>query len=220
MFFRRYTTPMKQEEKTKLTREKIIAAGISEFGSKGYKQASINNISGAGISKGLIYHNFHSKDDLYIECLGICFDEMTERLSADESAGDYNAYFKARAKFFEEKKNEAAMVLEALTDPPEKHRDKICEIRQVYDEMNTKRIRAILDGKELRTGVDTDSAVRYFALMQDMYNLYCCRKSAAACRRSDIQSPEDMISLHEKNLPKLFEYMLYGVLKGDGYDNT
>lgn len=203
---------MKQKEKTKLTREKIIAAGIREFGSKGYKQASINNISG-GISKGLIYHNFHSKDELYIECLRLCFDEMTERLSTEESVGDHNAYFKARAEFFAEKKNEAAMVLEALADPPQKHREKICEIRGAYDELNKKLIKAILDGRELRTGVNTDSAVSYFALMQDMYNLYCCR-------RSDDQSPEDMILFHEKNLPKLFEYMLFGILEGDGYDNT
>ncbi|MGN0637032.1 MAG: TetR/AcrR family transcriptional regulator [Huintestinicola sp.] len=203
---------MKQEEKTKLTREKIIAAGILEFGSKGYKQASINNISGAGIAKGLIYHNFHSKDELYIACLGKCFDEMTERLSAVEITGDHNAYFRARADFFARKKNEAAMVLEALTDPPEKHHEKIKEIRRPYDEMNTERIKAILCGKQLRSGVDMDSAVSYFALMQDMYNLYCCR--------SDIRSPEDRITFHEKNLPGLFEYMLYGVLKGEGNDDN
>lgn len=63
---------MKSEEKTKITREKIINAGIKEFGSKGYAASSINNISDSGIAKGLIYHNFTGKDDLYIECLRIC----------------------------------------------------------------------------------------------------------------------------------------------------
>lgn len=46
---------MKREEKTKLTRERIIAASIDEFGSKGYAMASVNNVCDAGIAKGLIY---------------------------------------------------------------------------------------------------------------------------------------------------------------------
>ena len=46
---------MTREEKTKLTRERIIAASIDEFGSKGYAMASVNNVCDAGIAKGLIY---------------------------------------------------------------------------------------------------------------------------------------------------------------------
>lgn len=45
---------MKQEEKTRLTRERIINAGIKEFGSKGYAGASINSVSDSGIAKGLL----------------------------------------------------------------------------------------------------------------------------------------------------------------------
>lgn len=54
---------MKQEEKTRLTRERILSAAINEFGTKGYEKANINSVSGAGIAKGLIYHNFSGKGD-------------------------------------------------------------------------------------------------------------------------------------------------------------
>lgn len=50
---------MEKEEKTRLTKEKILKAGISEFGRNGYRGGSINAICASGISKGLIYHNLH-----------------------------------------------------------------------------------------------------------------------------------------------------------------
>ena len=77
---------MKQEEKTKITKERIINAGIKEFGTKGYSGASINSISASGIAKGLLYHNFSGKDELYTECLRVCFLRVTESLSCGGGA--------------------------------------------------------------------------------------------------------------------------------------
>lgn len=41
---------------------------MQEFGSKGYRGASLNTICEAGIPKGLLYHNFKNKD-AFAECL-------------------------------------------------------------------------------------------------------------------------------------------------------
>lgn len=69
---------MKQQEKTQKTIERIISSAVEEFGSKNYDAASINSICEKGhISKGLLYHNFKSKDELYLKCVKICYDEMT-----------------------------------------------------------------------------------------------------------------------------------------------
>ena len=57
---------MRKETKTERTKERILAAAMDEFGSKGYAASSLNNICNAGISKGLLYHNFKSKDDLFL----------------------------------------------------------------------------------------------------------------------------------------------------------
>lgn len=57
---------MKQSEKTKNTYNKILSSAIEEFGEKGYDNASLNTIcSKYAISKGLIYHNFKNKDNLF-----------------------------------------------------------------------------------------------------------------------------------------------------------
>ena len=62
---------MKQREKTELTVQRILSAAIAEFGVNGYAGGAVNNICKAGINKGLIYHNFKGKDELYLTCLHI-----------------------------------------------------------------------------------------------------------------------------------------------------
>lgn len=52
---------MKKAEKTELTKKKILHRAMQEFGSKGYRGASLNAICEAGIPKGLLYHNFKNK---------------------------------------------------------------------------------------------------------------------------------------------------------------
>ena len=60
---------MKKEEKTELTKERILTAAMEEFGEKGYAAAALNNICAAGIPKGLLYHNYENKDALYLACV-------------------------------------------------------------------------------------------------------------------------------------------------------
>lgn len=60
---------MKRSEKTELTISKIMEAAMTEFGTNGYVGGSVNNICKSGINKGLIYHNFKDKDELYLKCL-------------------------------------------------------------------------------------------------------------------------------------------------------
>ena len=60
---------MKKEEKTELTKKKILSAALQEFGSNGYRGASLNAICESGTPKGLLYHNFKNKDALYLSCV-------------------------------------------------------------------------------------------------------------------------------------------------------
>ena len=76
---------MKREEKNQLSKDKILNAAIAEFGVKSYESASLNNIcSDHNISKGLIYHYFANKDELYLCCVKACFDALTEFLDGEE----------------------------------------------------------------------------------------------------------------------------------------
>ena len=58
---------MRKEEKTRRTYERIMAAAMEEFGTKSYDNASITTLCNENqISKGLVYHNFKNKDELYL----------------------------------------------------------------------------------------------------------------------------------------------------------
>lgn len=76
------------EEKQK----KIIEAGFYCFGKMGYKKASAQDIAQmAGISKGMIFHYFGSKKDMYRYLIEISFAEVMEafKTGADSSKTDF-----------------------------------------------------------------------------------------------------------------------------------
>jgi AcrR family transcriptional regulator len=56
---------------TAARREQLIAVGRELFQQRPYDQVSMDDVAaGAGVSKGLIFHYFDSKRDLYVEIIG------------------------------------------------------------------------------------------------------------------------------------------------------
>lgn len=71
-------------------RNKIINSAIDEFAKLPYAKASTNNIvKNAGISKGLLFHYFGNKKDLYEKLIKFVLnklaDEITEQINWDET---------------------------------------------------------------------------------------------------------------------------------------
>lgn len=61
-------------------RERILNAALQEFAQKGFEKASTNSIvKEAGISKGLLFHYFKSKKDLFL----FLYDYFTEMLETE-----------------------------------------------------------------------------------------------------------------------------------------
>ncbi len=74
-----------QEEKSPESRERILDAALEEFGAWGYESASTNRVCRqAEISKGLLFHYYKTKQQLFSEVLErcICDLEETDRISA------------------------------------------------------------------------------------------------------------------------------------------
>ena len=87
MFEKRYKEAF--ERATDERKEKILEVGIKEFASKGYEKANINIIAKkAGISIGLMYKYFCTKEDLFITCIqrgmSILDDAVDEILQSDD----------------------------------------------------------------------------------------------------------------------------------------
>ena len=69
--------------------ERILNAALKEFAHKGYKNASTNEIvKEASIGKGMLFHYFNNKKDLFIflydYCIDINMNEFYKRINLDE----------------------------------------------------------------------------------------------------------------------------------------
>jgi len=70
--------------------ERILDAAMKEFAQKGFENASTNEIiKEAGISKGLLFHYFSNKKNLYLflydYCIDLCMKEFYNKINMDET---------------------------------------------------------------------------------------------------------------------------------------
>ena len=197
---------MKQEEKTELTKERILQAAIQEFGTNGYAASTLNAICGNyGISKGLLYHNFAGKDGLYLACVSRCFSDVTEYLKDKDIQDDLEKYMRIRFQYFSQYPRYARIFFEAMLQPPAALSAHIRELRKDFDSLNRKIYQTALSKVTLREGVTETDAIEYYEIMQEMFNGYF---SSPAYAGKDFQS---LMVDHEEKLPKMLNFMLYGI---------
>lgn len=198
---------MQKEKKTEATKAKIMKAAMEEFGTKGYAGASLNNISSTGISKGLLYHNFENREELYLACVKKSFDELTAFLQEQNIGTDWSRYFTARMQFFTDHLLESHLFFEAFLQPPAELQERIREIKSPFDQMNQNLYKNILKQLPLRKNIKEEDALRYFTLMQEMFNGFF---SSPACSGQEIQT---LLPAHEEELSKFFDCLLYGIIE-------
>ena len=196
---------MRKEIKTERTKAKILAAAMDEFGSKGYAASSLNNICNSGISKGLLYHNFANKDELFLACVRQCFHTLSEYLKEKNIGTDMKKYAEARLRFFQEHEKEARIFFDSVLQPPENLKADIAKSRSEFDSFNQNLYEKLLDHITLRTGVTKENCIFYLELLQNMFNGYFSSPAVGGLPFSET------LSAHEKGLPKIFDFILYGI---------
>jgi AcrR family transcriptional regulator len=77
----RATARLSREEKKAMTRSKLLDAAAAVFARKGFNGASLDDVADeAGLTKGAVYSNFASKDDLIEVLLDERLTRQTEEL--------------------------------------------------------------------------------------------------------------------------------------------
>lgn len=181
---------------------------LSEFSRNGYSAGSVNGICSAqNISKGIIYHYFESKDELFLTCAEECFGKLTEHLknsvnpnvgSTKEQLGNY---FTARLSFFQKNPIYQRIFCEAVITPPAHLADRIQKCRQPFDELNRKILQELLEGVTLRPEFTRAEAAETFRQFQDFIN--------AKFQGADV-SPEEFTQ-REKSCKTALDILLYGI---------
>lgn len=201
---------MKRNEQNKAMKEKILQSALEEFSVNGYEKASMNRICSNGhISKGIIYHYFKDKDDLYLECVENCYQKMMEyyNLQGLNDMKQLNDYMILRMHFFEENPLYQNLFFQILLNSPDHLLEKIQVMKNQLDKMNLVFYKNFLSQFQLRKQVSLDTAIEFIDLVQNAYNQFF---------KQALSSGEDfhvVVEKHEKMIPEWIDMMLYGIIK-------
>ena len=204
---------MKREEKNQKTRRRIMDNALKEFSRKGYWGSSVNTICSAkDISKGVIYHYFGSKDELYLECVTQCFTHLTEymkekfSISEEKIEDKVEKYFSVRRDFFSLHPDYQSIFSEVIILPPENLKSEILKCRNDYDAFTSDILLSILQSLDLRQGISVEDAVAVFSEYQDFIN---ARYSLAPL------SNEEFLD-RDRASRKAIDVLLYGIVERKG----
>lgn len=195
---------MKREEKNQQTRRRILDEALSEFSEHGYGASSINAIcSVQGISKGIIYHYFTSKDQLFLTCVEECFCLLTDYLArhmqsvAGNVEEQLEGYFAARQSFFTKHPIYQRIFCEAVVTPPAHLRDEIRKCKESFDALNLEILERILKPVPLCSQITREEVIETFREFQDFFNT---------------QYQTAAFEVHEKRCRRVMRVLLYGVI--------
>lgn len=196
---------MKREEKNQLKRRSIMKSALAEFSKQGYGGSSINTICSAqGISKGIIYHYFKTKDDLFLACLEECFTLLTNYIE-DETKSlkggmeeQLEIYFTARLSFFAKYPVYQRIFCDAVVTPPDHLKDQIHLLKKSFDDLNIEILEKLLAPIPLRSPITKEEVIDTFRQFQDYINAH-------------YQTTE--LELHEKRCKSALNILLYGVIE-------
>lgn len=205
---------MKQEEKNRLARQRILTAAMEEFSENGYENASLNVVcTKHSISKGMLYHYFKDKKELYLLCVKECFDALASclRETSESFSGlpeqRLKRYFDARLLFFAENPLYQGIFTDTALTPPSSLRNEIAACRSGFDALNLSILTGLLNGQKLRKGLTVAVIVEDFKLYMDFFNIRFSVMSG------EEKPTKELLCRHEEMCRRQLEILLHGVLE-------
>lgn len=204
---------MKREEKAQFSKDRILNAAIKEFSNNSYDAASLNNICNENdLSKGLIYHYFGNKDDLYLCCVKSCFDKFTgfmaeETYDFSDFQKGMTQYLTRRLCFFSTCPQEGRIFFYTVLQPPAHLLPQIRQLKKEFDAQCLGYYRTGLMHLHLRDNVTEEGALKYFVLFQELFNGYFQKHI------DESTDFDTLMQIHETQLSNTLNLMLYGIAK-------
>ncbi len=200
---------MKKEEKTQARRERIIQAALCEFGEKGYRGFVINDLcKNHDISKGILYHNFADKKELYLACVRRSFQKAVSYMMKEEGdIPDLQTYMLNRQSFFIDCPQHGRVFFEAWVCPPREALAEVEKEKEPFLALNRSVCQKLLSTSRLKEGISPELGMEYLLFMQDMFRTYFYAKSDSR------KSIEDSRREYEESLNRVVHGMLYGIIE-------
>lgn len=206
---------MKREEKNENSKEKILNAALQEFGQKGYVEASTNSIcKNYEISKGLLFHYYKTKDELFLICVEKCFNALGEYLSVHADANRacvetaLNQYFEVRFSFFKQYPLYEQIFYTAMITPPEHLKEEIEIRRQSVNQINKEFLIQIMNRLELKPHIDQESTLEMIYGMSNYLHMKYKGDYSA-----DREARHQVVMKHSKEIKEIIMILFYGIVR-------
>ena len=168
---------MTQKERQERSREEIYQAALEEFGTCGYDKVNMERICGNhGISKGMMYHYYSSKDDLFLLCVERTFREL--KTHVEQEMGDLErqspaqairGFFMAREYFFQLHPRQKMIFESAMLRPPKHLAEQIQTLREPIRQLNRAFIETLVTRMPLRPDLNPQMVTRYLMSMEPFF---------------------------------------------------
>ena len=204
---------MNQQERQERSKASIYQAALEEFAANGYGNVNMERIcANHHISKGMMYHYYSSKDELFLLCVEKTFTDLkayienqTERMNSMEILDAIKEYFAIREQFFQLNPKQKEIFETALFRPPKHLAESIQELRQPIKTMNMEFMENLVSRMPLRPGLSKEKALRYLESIEVLFRYY------------DEKREQNLHSML-KTIGELMDMALFGILKQGGND--
>lgn len=204
---------MKQQERQKKSKEKILQAAITEFSASGYDKVTMENIcTRHRISKGMMYHYYSGKEDLFLLCVQNMYQMMQQYLEENmaelekkDALHALKEFWMLRESFFGEHPPFKNIFENALLRTPPHLFEKIEEIRGPIEALNRQFLHRTIGKIELRENLKKENVSIYLEAMESVF-----WKLVEQYRRE--QRISDVHSLMEA-AGELWDMVLLGVVR-------
>lgn len=201
---------MTQKERQTRSKHTIFLSALEEFGSHDYSRVSMESIcQNHGISKGMMYHYYSNKDDLFLLCVQDMFQALAAQLEQDMQQLDetkpleaVKQFFLIRERFFQQHPHWKNIFENAMLRTPKHLEDAVFELRQPIRSLNRRFLGNMASALTLRPGMSRETATRYMESIEYVFPSLLRQFRAG----SEITNLHDMLNA----VTELIEIILFG----------
>ena len=168
---------MTQKERQARARQEIFRAAMEEFGTHNYDEVTMESIcANHGISKGMMYHYYANKDDLFLLCVQDTFQALGEEVARGagklegQPPGDaIRNFFMIREYYFQQHPKRRKVFENVMFRAPQHLENDIRELRRPIRELNRRFLDRIVEGMSLRDNLTPAVVMRYIECIDGIF---------------------------------------------------
>ena len=185
---------MRNIDLTSETAVKLVDNATELFNEFGYAGTSINDIAKkAELSKGILYHYFSNKDELYIFCLKKCITDFIDFMEQNipKTSIDTENLIKVvelRFVFFDKNPQYKNLFHNLISSKPSHLSKEILETRQILTESNIKFLEILSNKISLGKGVLDSDVILFVTMLQNSSTFLMDNDNDEKKRKENINS--------------------------------